>query len=1102
VSGAAAPTPADATGGVDTHDLRPTKNTATASDQNTISRNGNRPLSAAGGRWWNGERWIPTRTADGLWSWDGTRWNATIDFTGKRLEELAGVLTGLAEDRYAEAGYILAACAAEWCPEAHLQQLVEQVQTFASSPQNGLLPRLIDRVARRDHGEKKRQLARDEHRALAARLAREVHRQTIEDADEIVSVAGLIEKRADLLEASLTELAEARSEKRRGVAALEKGLAEAEDVRLRAVAEARSTLLRAEHSRARIVAQARRRLDAIRKPGRGELKAALGPLRLHAALLETPSGRLPSAGLTCVAGTAAALWRKHRGPLGDLLLIQSPESDAFVSALIERRSELFLLFLTRSRALLQPCPANRRQAVKRFVAAVTEHSREAFAAMEGRQQAANRAHDELEALRRDRSEIQAAETELASVEADPDLLKSIDLLRGRLEQARIDNERIRRAQTQVLELYRQTVTPPAPLAVAALSSPAVDLATLAPPLRSAAPARVTDWGWLPALSLTGAVGLFLLALADNRARETDGSATVLFWGGLLLLFLPIAFRSVSAAANRRERLGLVVILGLGLYIASHLRNPVQFTGADNLAHLRSTEDILRTHHLFAANALLPISPLYPGLESCVAAIVALTGLPVFVSALLTIGVARLLVMLALFLFFESVSDSHRVAGTASVVYMMNPNFLFFDSDFSYESLAIAFGALALYLVARFSRPKNTDAVAGATVILLTLMALVVTHHVTSYALTLFLVLWALVALFKLRHSEVRGRGLASALVPAAAALVALVASAFWLLSVATPTLGYLVPHLLGATDQLINQISGRAPPRQLFRAQTGELPPLWERMTAVGSVALVLLALPLALFAVWRRYRRCTVCVALALASAVYPVSLVLRLTALGAEASSRAAEFVFVAIGLLLAMVVLEWLPLAMRRLRDGAVFVAGAFLAWVSVIFVGGVILGDPVWARLPGPYLVAADARSVEPQSMSTALWMRDELGPGHRITTDRFNRSLIAAYGAQDPVTSYNSPVGTLPVFLEPHFDGTVLNSLQQGRIRYVIIDRRLTTALPLVGYYYEQGEPNTFAYQSPIDLAALEKFRAARRVSLVYDSGDLQVYDVGSLTGAN
>jgi hypothetical protein len=65
-----------------------------------------------------------------------------------------------------------------------------------------------------------------------------------------------------------------------------------------------------------------------------------------------------------------------------------------------------------------------------------------------------------------------------------------------------------------------------------------------------------------------------------------------------------------------------------------------------------------------------------------------------------------------------------------------------------------------------------------------------------------------------------------------------------------------------------------------------------------------------------------------------------------------------------------------------------------------------------------------------------------------------------------------------------------------------MDMRLTTAVPLVGYYYEQGEPNTFAYQAPLDPAALNKFRTVPDVSLVYDSGDLQIYDVGALTGGH
>src|ERR1700736_820689 len=88
VSRGTAQTTAEATRGVDADVLRSTKDTAAAAEQSASSHNGNHPLSAGGGQWWNGERWIPTRTADGLWMWDGTRWNPPIDFRAKRLAEL------------------------------------------------------------------------------------------------------------------------------------------------------------------------------------------------------------------------------------------------------------------------------------------------------------------------------------------------------------------------------------------------------------------------------------------------------------------------------------------------------------------------------------------------------------------------------------------------------------------------------------------------------------------------------------------------------------------------------------------------------------------------------------------------------------------------------------------------------------------------------------------------------------------------------------------------------------------------------------------------------------------------------------------------------
>jgi hypothetical protein len=74
-------------------------------------------------------------------------------------------------------------------------------------------------------------------------------------------------------------------------------------------------------------------------------------------------------------------------------------------------------------------------------------------------------------------------------------------------------------------------------------------------------------------------------------------------------------------------------------------------------------------------------------------------------------------------------------------------------------------------------------------------------------------------------------------------------------------------------------------------------------------------------------------------------------------------------------------------------------------------------------------------------------------------------------------------------------------LRQDDIRYLVIDRRLSTALPHVGTYVEYGEQDTFRHTRPIDPAALAKYDGMPRVSRVLDSGDIAVYDVGALANA-
>lgn len=66
-----------------------------------------------------------------------------------------------------------------------------------------------------------------------------------------------------------------------------------------------------------------------------------------------------------------------------------------------------------------------------------------------------------------------------------------------------------------------------------------------------------SWGWLPVLSVISA--LALVAVALGLWASVEAWAPGLFWGGLLVLFLPIATRMAWRAVSRWERIGLLQI---------------------------------------------------------------------------------------------------------------------------------------------------------------------------------------------------------------------------------------------------------------------------------------------------------------------------------------------------------------------------------------------------------------------------------------------------------------------------------------------------------------------------------------------------------------
>lgn len=629
------------------------------------------------------------------------------------------------------------------------------------------------------------------------------------------------------------------------------------------------------------------------------------------------------------------------------------------------------------------------------------------------------------------------------------------------------------------------------------------------------------WGWLPVVCTFIAVGAIIVAVGDVDAMYAGPWAETVFWMGLILIFAPVAYRISRRTAPRREVLGLVVLVGLVLYVVKVMRSPTAFAFYDEFIHWRSANDIIRTGHLFSHNPILPVSPLFPGLELVTAALAEMGGLSIFAAGTLVVGAARLLLIVSLFLIFEQVGGSVGIAGLTTLVYIANPNFLFLDAQFSYESLGLPLAFFVLLLIIRRTKPDGRQ---RATLIVMGFMGIaagVLTHHVASYGLAAFLVLWATVpGLLRILEKslgwyadQITGSGYVGELrkaiammgrsvlgsaetnirwaSPGVMGVVAVVLCVGWLLYVAWPTVGYLAPTFLGSVKELWGFFVGETMGRELFRSSAGATAPLLEQLTGYGAVLIILVLLPLGLQGIRRRYSSDPLVLSLGLVAIGYPLTLVFRLTNLGADISGRAWAYLFAGVAFVVAIgmdhVLAKW---------QGSMGAVLGVTAAATVLFAGSVVIGWPPTERLPGPYLVSAQGRSVGAEGESAAWWALKYLGPDNRLTADRMNALLMASYGEQEIVLPPASQIDVGALFFSSVVDEGVLTAVEDASVNYVMVDERLSTGLPVRGTYFDSSEPGAFEHASPIDIAALQKFNSSSLFSRVFDSGDIIIYLVG------
>lgn len=585
---------------------------------------------------------------------------------------------------------------------------------------------------------------------------------------------------------------------------------------------------------------------------------------------------------------------------------------------------------------------------------------------------------------------------------------------------------------------------------------------------------------LPAIALTTGLGVLVCSVANALSRATLAPSSLIFWAGILLLALPIVYRLTSRDAPPLERLALVCMLGLALVLVKVVRDAPLFTFSDELVHQFNAGEIARHHHLFRFNPILPVTPNYPGLEGATSALVTLTGLSPYGAGIILIGAARVSLAAALFFLFSRISGSARTAGLGVAIYAGNFNFLYWGAQYSYESLSLPIFIFVLMALAeRNSGPREWGREWAVPIVLGT-AAIVVTHHLTSYALAVFIA--ALAFAYWFVRKDWRWPN------PWRFSILAGVLATAWLLLVASSTFGYLAPVLSEAFEAIFNTASGEAPPRALFQGKGSTIPPtpLPARVIALLAVALLAAGLPFGLRNVWRRFRGEPYALIFMLSALGFFSTLVLRLAPAAWETGNRASEFLFIGLAFVLACS-------GLVNLRTKAMPWLGraAATAAIGVLLVGGAIAGWPWDLQLASPLRASAEGQTISSPALALAEWAKRNIPEDRRFAASTANARMLMASGERIALAGKTPDVQD--ILIEPALSGWELPLLRENDLRYVVTDRRELSSDATRGYFFtEMGD---LAGEKLLPSSAISKFGAIPGAARVYSSGEISVYDL-------
>jgi hypothetical protein len=602
--------------------------------------------------------------------------------------------------------------------------------------------------------------------------------------------------------------------------------------------------------------------------------------------------------------------------------------------------------------------------------------------------------------------------------------------------------------------------------------------------------------------------------AAGLSGDTDQLTFALYWAGYLVGFAALALLATAVRIDESAR--VLALVGFALFgtLPKLLRAPTGPLDSDEYVHLRQIIEAYLRGDVGHPTPRLPIAAQFPGFHQAVSAVAQTTGLSLWTVALGVVLLAHVLSVVAVYQLVRALGATAAGAATGAVVYSLNPSWVDFDASVAYESLAVPLllWCLAAVVAAGRSRARSPLRHVVAAVSVATVLPLV--HHLTTLVLCAVLVALSVAAL--VRRTPVldpadgglwRERRWPLLVVTA----WALVAATVRFLPRLHLIMGYLGPSVVRGSEQL-GQLVGLAPPgpgaRVLFGASQN---PLYEVVSGLLFPVVVLGVVLVAGYFVWRNRREAgsAVWVFAALASLFF-LSLPLLFTPGGSEGAHRSWAFSFIGIAVVTGLgrsfsmrsgrpVVDEYrwdtpfsAVLNGLRSRDGRAVLAT--LAFVLLAVGGTAASHENVSGRFPGAPRVGDDARAVGPEGAAVTAWIAAHAPVDTPVLASRYASFDIGSYGRMATVSpSARFPVWDLFVKAGP-VSPAVLVQLYESRVRYIVVDWRMATVRPALGYWFTVDEPGA-GTDRLYPAFALDRFNCLPWLRATYGAGPLTVYQV-------